>query len=137
MSEEPVLFSDCGVRVDRLLIEEKPQELYVTIEYTVVDPALFAQQEDGLWFEFIDPASTANTPSEQRLTAGMTATGEVVPLDGNAGTATRYVQRETLGKSELRGSYTLRAFNCWSKERFETHELSLQRAAQENADGEQ
>ena len=137
VSEEPVLFSDCGVRVDRLLIEEKPQELYVTIEYTVVDPALFAQQEDGLWFEFIDPASTANTPSEQRLTAGMTATGEVVPLDGNAGTATRYVQRETLGKSELRGSYTLRAFNCWSKERFETHELSLQRAAQENADGEQ
>ena len=137
VSEEPVLFSDCGVRVDRLLIEEKPQELYVTIEYTVVDPALFAQQEDGLWFEFIDPASTANTPSEQRLTAGMTATGEVVPLDGNAGTATRYVQRETLGKSELRGSYTLRAFNCWSKERFETHELSLRRAAQEDAGGEQ
>ncbi len=137
VSEEPVLFSDCGVRVDRLLIEEKPQELYATIEYTVVDPALFAQQEGGLWFEFIDPASTANTPSEQRLTAGMTATGEVVPLDGNAGTATRYVQRETLGKSELRGSYTLRAFNCWSKERFETHELSLQRATQENAGGEQ
>ena len=137
VSGEPVLFSDCGVRVDRLLIEEKPQELYATIEYTVVDPALFAQQEDGLWFEFIDPASTADTPSEQRLTEGMTATGEVVPLDGDAGTATRYVQRETLGKSELRGSYTLRAFNCWSKERFEKHELSLQRAAQENADGEQ
>ena len=132
VSEEPVLFSDCGVRVDRLLIEEKPQELYVTIEYTVVDPALFAQQEGGLWFEFIDPASTANTPSEQRLTAGMTATGEVVPLDGDAGTATRYVQRETLGKSELRGSYTLRAFNCWSKERFETHELSLRPATRED-----
>lgn len=125
MSGEPVLFSDCGVRVDRLLIEEKPQELYATIEYTVVDPALFAQQEDGLWFEFIDPASTADTPSEQRLTEGMTATGEVVPLDGDAGTATRYVQRQTLGKSELRGCYTLRAFNCWSKERFETHELTL------------
>ena len=137
VSGEPVLFSDCGVRVDRLLIEEKPQELYATIEYTVVDPALFAQQEGGLWFEFIDPASTANTPSEQRLTAGMTATGEVVPLDGDAGTATRYVQRETLGKSELRGCYTLRAFNCWSKERFETHELSLRRAAQEDAGGEQ
>ena len=125
MSEEPVLFSDCGVRVDRLLIEEKPQELYATIEYTVVDPALFASQEGGLWFEFIDPASTAEAPSEQRLTAGMTATGEVVPLDGDAGTATRYVQRQTLGKSELRGCYTLRAFNCWSKERFETHELTL------------
>ena len=49
VSGEPVLFSDCGVRVDRLLIEEKPQELYATIEYTVVDPALFAQREDGLW----------------------------------------------------------------------------------------
>lgn len=132
VSEEPVLFSDCGVRVDRLLIEEKPQELYATIEYTVVDPALFAQQEDGLWFEFIDPASTAEAPSEQRLTAGMTATGEVVPLDGDAGTATRYVQRQTLGKSELRGCYTLRAFNCWSKERFETHELSLRPATRED-----
>lgn len=132
VSEEPVLFSDCGVRVDRLLIEEKPQELYATIEYTVVDPALFAQQEGGLWFEFIDPASTADTPSEQRLTAGMTATGEVMPLDGDAGTATRYVQRQTLGKSELRGCYTLRAFNCWSKERFETHELSLRPATRED-----
>lgn len=132
VSEEPVLFSDCGVRVDRLLIEEKPQELYATIEYTVVDPALFASQEGGLWFEFIDPASTAEAPSEQRLTEGMTATGEVMPLDGDAGTATRYVQRQTLGKSELRGCYTLRAFNCWSKERFETHELSLRPATRED-----
>ena len=62
----------------------------------------------------------------------MTATGEVVPLDGDAGTATRYVQRQTLGKSELRGCYTLRAFNCWSKERFETHELSLRPATRED-----
>lgn len=133
VSAEPVLFADCGVRIDRLRIEEKPQELCATIEYTVVDPALFSQQEGGLWFEFIDPASTADTPSGQRLAEGMSGTGEVVPMS-TSGAEARYVQRQTLGKSALRGSYTLRAFNCFSKERFETRELTLCPAAQD--DGE-
>ena len=30
------------------------------------------------------------------------------------------IQTETLGREELHDAYTLRAFNCWEKERYET-----------------
>lgn len=30
------------------------------------------------------------------------------------------IQTETLGREELHDSYTLRAFNCWDQERYET-----------------
>ena len=126
VSEAAVLYEEIGVRVDRVTIEVKPLELYATIDMTVVDEALFAKTDDGLWFEFIDPDSAASEPWEQRLSSGLTGGGGSFPLDG-----AHYRQRETLGLNELRGTYTLRAYECWNKTRFDTHEFTMRPATAE------
>ena len=125
VSAEPIVYESIGVRVDSVRIEVKPLELYATIEYTVIDRALYAQTDDGLWFEFIDPDSTAEAPYDQRLTGGLSTSGSSHPTDGDSRTATHFIQEETLGKNELRSSYTLRAFECWDKRRFDTHTFQM------------
>lgn len=125
VSAEPVLYESIGVRVDSVRIEVKPLELYATVEYTVIDKALFTKTDGGLWFEFIDPDSTAEAPYDQRLTAGLSSGGTSYPTDGDPETATHFIQQETLGKNELAGSYTLRAFECWNKQRFDTHTFDM------------
>lgn len=125
VNAEPIVYESIGVRVDSVRIEVKPLELYATVEYTVIDRERYAQTDDGLWFEFIDPDSTAELPYEQRLADGLAAGGSSYPADGDLDTATRFVQQGTLGKNELRDSYTLRAFECWGKQRFETHTFEM------------
>ena len=126
VSEAPVLYEEIGVRVDRVTIEVKPLELYATVDMTVVDEERFAKTDDGLWFEFIDPDSTASEPWEQRLAFGLSGGGGSFPLD-----ETHYRQRETLGLNELHGTYTLRAYECWNKTRFDTHEFAMRPATAE------
>ena len=126
VSEGPVLFEEIGVRVDRVSIEVKPLELYATIDMTVVDETLYAKTDDGLWFEFIDPSIAADELWEQRLDAGLTGNSTSGLVDG-----THYRQRETLGLNELRETYTLRAYECWNKTRFDTHEVTMRRATRE------
>lgn len=125
ISAEPIVYESIGVRVDSVRIEVKPLELYATIEYTIIDRALYAKTDDGLWFEFIDPDSTAEAPYDQRLTGGLSTSGSSHPTDGDSQTATHFIQEETLGKNELRSSYTLRAFECWNKQRFDTHTFEM------------
>ena len=125
VSAEPIVYESIGVRVDSVRIEVKPLELYAAIEYTVIDRALYAQTDDGLWFEFIDPDSTADAPYEQRLTGGLSLSGTSHPTDGDLQTATHFIQEETLGKNELHSSYTLRAFECWDKQRYDTHTFEM------------
>lgn len=125
VSAEPIVYESIGVRVDSVRIEVKPLELYAAIEYTVIDRALYAQTDDGLWFEFIDPDSTADAPYEQRLTAGLSSSGRSLPTDGDGQTATHFIQEETLGINELRSSYTLRAYECWDKQRYDTHTFQM------------
>lgn len=125
VSTEPIVYESIGVRVDSVRIEVKPLELYATIEYTVIDRALYAQTNDGLWFEFIDPDSTAKAPYDQQLAGGLSTSGSSHPTDGDLQTATHFIQEETLGKNELRNSYTLRAFECWDKQRFDTHTFQM------------
>ncbi len=74
VNTEPVTFASIGVRVDRVMIEEKPQELYATIDYTVFDPELYRKTDDGLWFRFIDPSKTGQI-WEQQLASGITSGG--------------------------------------------------------------
>ena len=38
----------------------------------------------------------------------------------------RYVQTQTLAKNALRDTYTLRGYNCWEKNRYETHGFVMQ-----------
>lgn len=120
-SAEPAVYADAGVRVDCVRIEVKPQELLATVEFTVIDEAAFAATDGGLWFEFIDPQSGETEFAAQRLTGGLSGSDSVADLGGG-----RYVQTETLAKNELRDTYTLRAYNCWEKNRYETHEFIMQ-----------
>lgn len=121
-------YPKAGVRVDQLRIEMRPQEIHAVVDFTITDRAVYDAGEQGVWFEFIDPQSTAELPSAQRLQAGMSAGGGIAPLDGELETAIRFRQTETLGRNELHDTYTLRAFNCWDKERYETHTFEMVKA---------
>lgn len=140
VSEGPVEYPSVGVRVDRLLIEVKPQDIYATLTYTVTDMEAFNKLDDGLWFEFIEPQKEIDPALEgefwqQRLTPGLSGGGMVQPL-GEEQQPTLYRQTETLGKNELHDIYTLRAFDCWEKDRFETHEFVMRPATQADLTGE-
>ena len=118
VSVEPVEYESIGVRVDRVMVTTKPLEM----DYTVVDAEKFAQTDDGLWFEFIDPNSTETEPYAQRLKDGFSRTGEVTPMDD-----THYRQTGTLSLDEKADCYTLRAYECWEKRRFDTHEIRMKK----------
>lgn len=130
---QPVELPSVGVRIDGLLIEVKPQEIYATLDFTVTDRATYDALDSGLWFEFIDPDSAAETPYGQRLKEGLTGGGSISPVDGDdPAYAVQFRQRETLGRNELHEVYTVRAFNAWEKERYETVELVMAPATPED-----
>lgn len=137
VSREPIEYPSVGVRVDRLMIEVKPQDIYAIIDYTVTDAEAFALTDNGLWFEFINPdreidPAREGTYVQQRLTSGLSGGGMVMPLDDDKETPTMYRQTETLGRNELHDAYTLRAFNCWEKDRYETHTFAMRPATAED-----
>ena len=137
VSREPIEYPSVGVRVDRLMIEVKPQDIYAIIDYTVTDGEAFEKTDRGLWFEFIDPEKASALPADgqyaqQRLTSGLSGGGMVMPLDDEEETPTMYRQTETLGRNELHDAYTLRAFNCWEKDRYETHTFAMRPATAED-----
>ena len=123
VSVEPVEYGSIGVRVDRVTVTTKPLEMDYAIEYTVVDAEKFAQTDDGLWFEFIDPNSREEQPYDQRLKEGFSGVGSVEPVDD-----THFRQIGTLSLSEKADRYTLRAYECWEKRRFDTHEIRMEKA---------
>lgn len=131
VSTEPAEYESVGVRVDRVLIEVKPQEIYATVEYTVTDREVFEKNESGLFFEFIDPEKEGEYWM-QRLTSGLSGGGMAGPVDNTEENPTKYRQTETLGKNELHDTYALRAFECWEKERFETHTFAMRPATAED-----
>lgn len=131
INEEPILFESIGVRVDRVVMEEKPLEIDYTIEYTIVDREKYARTDDGLWFEFIDPNSTETEAWAQRLKDGPSGAGQSGPVDGEFETAVNFVETGTLAAEEKADSYTLRAYECWEKERFDTCTFKVRPASEE------
>ena len=119
----PVEYQDVGVRIDRLTVTSKPLQLEYTIEYTVIDAEKFKKTDDGLWFEFIDPNSTEPAPYAQRMKGGFSSRGEVALVDD-----THYRQTGTLSLDEKADVYTLRAYECWEKQRFDAHEIRMKEA---------
>lgn len=131
VNEAPAEYPGAGVRVDRVTLEVKPQEIYATIEYSVTDQTRFDALEGGLWFEFIDPDKPGEG-WEQRLASGLTGGGSSGAVDREAEKPTVFRQRETLGKNELHKTYTLRAYECWEKERFEAREIRMRPATEKD-----
>lgn len=130
ISEAPAAYPSVGVIVDRVILEVKPLEIYATVEYTITDTEAYDKMEGGLFFEFID-TDKDGAPYEQRLAEGLSGSGWAAPAQGEQETATKYCQRETLGRNELHETYQLRAFNVWDKTRFETCEIAVRPATEE------
>lgn len=124
VSAAPADFESIGVRVDRLTVTVKPLELYYTIEGTITDAELYKKTDDGLLFEFIDPEKQTDEPWGQRLSDGLNGAGGGVFPDGKE----RFLCEGTLGANELRDVYTLRAYECWNKQRFDTLEIEMRPA---------
>lgn len=115
-----IAYPSAGVRVDEVRMEVLAHEIRAQITATITNRQTFEKMEDGLWFEFIDPHSAEQQPYAQRLSGGMSGMGNVQTAGD------RMIQQETLGRNELHTSYTLRAYNCWSKERFESHTFEME-----------
>lgn len=121
-------YPSVGVRVEEIRMEVRAQDIHVTIDYTVTDREAFDRLEHGLWFEFVDPDSTALEPYDQRLAQGMSGGGWAGPVEGeDRETAVHYRQSESLGRNELHQTYTLRVFDAWQKDRFETNTFTMKR----------
>ncbi len=123
-STTPVVFPSVGVQVDKLTIDVRAQEIHATIDFTVIDAEAYAKLDEGLWFEFVDPNSAETEPYHQRLQSGLVGGGTMVSLNE---AHTRYRQKESLGRNELHEAYTLRAFNAWDKQRYETKEVPVEK----------
>lgn len=127
VSETGADYPSAGVRVDRVMIEVKPQEIYATIDYHITDSEKYNSLDSWLWFEFIDPQKPGEG-WEQRLAAGLSGGGSSGAVDRDEEPPTRFRQRETLGKNELHDVYFLRAYNAAEKGRFETCEFAMRPA---------
>lgn len=113
-SAEPVEYADCGVRVDDLRLTLTPMAVYAEVEFTVIDEETYAATDSGLWFEFLDTHG-------ERMSSGAAMGGEIFEVEPG-----RYRQTESLGAMEaLPESVTLRGFNCWEKNRYESHEITI------------
>lgn len=109
-STMPATYSDCGVRVDKVTLAGSAMAIYADIEFTVIDKEKFAETEDGLWFEFLDDTG-------KRVPDGASLNGSVKAVDEN-----RFIQKVSLQASEtLPSEIILRGYNCWEKNRYETH----------------
>ncbi|HHV71443.1 MAG TPA: hypothetical protein GXX38_02380 [Clostridia bacterium] len=110
----PVIYSDFGIRVDKVILTASAMDIYADIEYTVIDREKFAQNEDGLLFEFLD--NTGNP-----IPGGVSSGEGIQALDRN-----RFIQKISLQASEtLPNEITLRAYNCWRKDSYESHTFKM------------
>lgn len=112
-SREPAIFSDCGVRVDRVILSGTAMSTHVRVEYTVVDEAAFDLTDDGLWFEFLDE-------NGEVIEDGATGSGSVAPVGEGLVQESALIAMETLP-----GRITVRGYNAWEKNRYESHDFAL------------
>ena len=99
-----------------------PLSLYATIEYAIMDEERYAPLEDSLWFEFIDPESPEELPALPRPRSGPTGSGSIEAIGEG-----QFSQFETLGVNELRDEYTLRVFDAFTKDRYESRTFTMHR----------
>ena len=123
--EEPLDFPSAGVQVTRVAMTVSPLEIRYRLYFTVTDLEKYKATEGGLWFEFVNPESTATEYFEQTFEGGLSGGGSIGCVDdedefGNEKVGTVLCQTDTLGLNALGEEYTLRAYNCWEKTRYET-----------------
>ena len=62
------------------------------------------------------------------MKSGMSGLGSNGPIDGeDLDSGIHFRQSETLGRNELHDTCTLRAYDAWEKERYETHTFAMKK----------
>ena len=121
--DTPLDFSSVGVRIQCVTLTVTPLEIRCALDYEITDLNLYKAQQDGLWFEFIDPNSEETESYAQRVSEGLTSGGSWGRLDGKHDlpdeVGTIYRQRDAIGLDALSDQYTIRAYNAWEKTRYE------------------
>ena len=122
--EEPLDFPSAGVQVTRVAMTVSPLEIRYRLYFTVTDLEKYKALDGGLWFEFVNPESTAADYFEQTFEGGLSGSGSIVCVDdrdefGNEKVGSVLCQTDTLGLNALGEEYTIRAYNCWEKTRYE------------------
>jgi len=113
-STMPAVYSDFGIRVDKVTLTASAMDIYADIEYTVIDSEKFVRAEDGLFFEFLDEAGNS-------IPEGVSSGDGIQVLEDN-----RFIQKFSLQASEtLPGEITLRVYNYSEKDINETHSFKL------------
>ncbi len=134
--DRPLDFPSVGVQVTKVTIKATPLEILYNIDYAVTDVAKFAAQSGGVWFEFIDPQSTAADPYDQCLVSGLTSIGTARRVDDEsedeAGqpveVGTAFYQRDSIGLNALSDEYTLRVREFMEENRYESVTFRMEEA---------
>ena len=112
-STESALYSDCGIRVDKITLKGSAMSTYAEIEFTVVDMEKYAEN-DGLFFEFLDRY------------------GEYIPNGAGSGGGieasddTHFTEKISLQAMEkLPSEVILRGYSYLDKTRYETHTFKM------------
>ncbi len=138
VNTEPVEFGEIGVTLDEMQLAVKPQELYVKLYYTVHDTELNRRiysantlERDQLSLEFIDPSIVTDEPFAQRLAEGPTGPVRRRLISEEGEMPMRFIDEFTLGLNELSDSYTLRVFDQFTRERYDSAVVTLREATKE------
>lgn len=109
-------FDAVGVRIDRIEMVSTAFGTRASIDYTIMDEEKYRLTDDGLWFEYLDENGNI-------IGSGALGGGSIGPIDEST---LRSRQTDSLAAMDaLPDTVTLRAYNCWTKERYETHALSI------------
>lgn len=137
VNTEPVEFGEIGVTLEQMQLTVKPQELYVKLYYTVHDTELNRRiysantlERDQLRLEFTDPSIVTDEPFYQRLAEGPTGAVMWRLLSGEGEMPMRFIDEFTLGLNELSDSYTLRVFDSYTWERYDSAVVTLREATE-------
>ena len=110
---ESAVYSDCGIRVDKITLKGSAMSTYAEIEFTVVDADKYAES-DGMFFEFLDRYG-------ERIPNGAGSGGGIEAIDN-----TRFTEKISLQAMEkLPSEVILRGYSYSDKTKYETHTFKM------------
>lgn len=118
---EPATFPEAGVRIDKLTLEVLPQDIYYTIDYTILEwkESSIQPGASAIWFRFYETLPEGNAPATV-LSSGLASYAWNRSVDGM-----QYVQTGVLARSELHDTYYIAARDMGLKIRYESHTFQV------------
>lgn len=124
--DTPTVFAGANVCVNRLLIEVRPQELLYTIDYTFLHPEQYGDDAPYVWFDFVERPEDGK--AAYALMDGVNTSSHSYS-DGVSG-----CQTGTLGRNELRETYTLNANDDYQGTRYVLNDFLMRPATYEEVE---